>query len=389
MNSRDGRPAVFGYARTSPRVQTRQRQRQQVRHAAFNPFRVCSVRAGSRWQQPCCVARRPSPGPSSRPCRHRRCRAGRKPSAAAADRDYRVDAARHVYASFPSRIHKGKLPPLMYAVMITDTEIDASGQVVNVSVARPPAAAKEVAPWVVSLIRNAAPFPAPTKLAGSAERDLPRDLARRPDRPIPGRYADRRPARRILRTAVLGRPRRPRRRGRKATVGRAVASASASVRPPPAASRRALPPRPSSRGGNRRVRRARTSGASRRAPSARAFEKRLKRKTKSQTRKHCAPSTRARAPTKRGASSAANMCSKIAPYGGHALDFVERVLEARVGWCRTAPSRSRSAGFSVSNNATRRCTRGSGLSTLEPGRAPDRGEVQRVAAGGASPSARA
>jgi hypothetical protein len=55
----------------------------------------------------------------------------------------------------------------MYAVMITDTEIDASGQVVNVSVARPPAAAKEVAPWVVSLIRNAAPFPAPTKLAGS------------------------------------------------------------------------------------------------------------------------------------------------------------------------------------------------------------------------------
>jgi periplasmic protein TonB len=93
---------------------------------------------------------------------------GPSPSAAAAAKDYRVDAARHVYASFPSRILKGKLPPLIYAVMITDTEIDATGRVVNVSVARPPAAAKEVEPWVVSLIRNAAPFPAPVKLAGSS-----------------------------------------------------------------------------------------------------------------------------------------------------------------------------------------------------------------------------
>ena len=88
---------------------------------------------------------------------------GPKPSAAAADRDYRVDAARHVYASFPSRIHKGKLPPLIYAVMITDTEIDAQGNVVDVQVVRPPASATEVTPRVVSLIRRASPFPAPAK----------------------------------------------------------------------------------------------------------------------------------------------------------------------------------------------------------------------------------
>jgi len=90
------------------------------------------------------------------------------PSVAAVEKDYKIEAARHVYAAFPTRIHKGKLPPMMYAVMITDTEIDAAGQVVNVSVARAPAAAKEVAPWVVSLIRNAAPFPAPIKVAGGA-----------------------------------------------------------------------------------------------------------------------------------------------------------------------------------------------------------------------------
>jgi periplasmic protein TonB len=90
------------------------------------------------------------------------------PSAASADKEYRLDAARHVYAAFPARVHKGKLPPMMYAVMITDTEIDATGQVVNVSVARPPASAKEVAPWVVSLIRGAAPFPAPARLGGAS-----------------------------------------------------------------------------------------------------------------------------------------------------------------------------------------------------------------------------
>jgi hypothetical protein len=89
-----------------------------------------------------------------------------EPSAAADEVAYRKDAARHVYAAYPLRIHKGKLPPMMYAVMITDTEIDPTGQVVNVKVARPPAAATEVTPWVVSLIRKASPFPAPTKIAG-------------------------------------------------------------------------------------------------------------------------------------------------------------------------------------------------------------------------------
>jgi len=79
---------------------------------------------------------------------------------------YRMEAAKHLYAAFPSRVHKGKLPPMMYAVMITEAEVDAAGQVLNVKVIRPPAAAKEVTPWVTSLIRRAAPYPAPVKMAG-------------------------------------------------------------------------------------------------------------------------------------------------------------------------------------------------------------------------------
>ena len=87
-----------------------------------------------------------------------------EPSAAGDERAYRADAARHVYRAYASRIYKGKLPPMMYAVMITDTELDADGTVRSVTVARPPAAAKEVTPWVMALIRGASPFPAPRQL---------------------------------------------------------------------------------------------------------------------------------------------------------------------------------------------------------------------------------
>ena len=92
-------------------------------------------------------------------------------SAAEIEKEYRIDAARHLYAIYPSRIFKGKLPPLMYSVMVVETEIDGSGEVKNVNVVRKPAA-DEVAPWVVSMIRRAGPFPAPAKFAGASVRYL-------------------------------------------------------------------------------------------------------------------------------------------------------------------------------------------------------------------------
>ena len=87
-----------------------------------------------------------------------------QPSEAELERDYRIDAARHVYSAYPTRIYQGRMPAFMYAVMVTDTEIDASGAVLKVTVVRGPASAKEVTPWVVALIRRAAPFPAPVRL---------------------------------------------------------------------------------------------------------------------------------------------------------------------------------------------------------------------------------
>jgi periplasmic protein TonB len=92
-------------------------------------------------------------------------------SAAEIEKEYRIDAARHLYTIYPSRIFKGKLPPLMYSVMVVETEIDGAGEVKSVNVVRKPAA-DEVAPWVISMIRRAGPFPAPAKFAGATVRYL-------------------------------------------------------------------------------------------------------------------------------------------------------------------------------------------------------------------------
>ena len=90
-----------------------------------------------------------------------------RPSDAEIEKEYRIDAARHLYAAYPARVMRGKMPPLLYSVMVVETEIDPTGQVLNVNVVRKPAAA-EVAPWVVAMIRRAAPFPAPVKMPGGA-----------------------------------------------------------------------------------------------------------------------------------------------------------------------------------------------------------------------------
>jgi hypothetical protein len=81
------------------------------------------------------------------------------------EQEFRIDAARHLYTCFPMRVYRGKLPPLLYGVMMVETELDATGAVVNINVIRKPAA-DEVAPWIMAMIKRAAPFPAPAKMAG-------------------------------------------------------------------------------------------------------------------------------------------------------------------------------------------------------------------------------
>jgi hypothetical protein len=86
-------------------------------------------------------------------------------SAAEIEREYRIDAARHVYAAYPMRVYRGKVPPLIYSVMMVETEIDATGKVVDVTLVRKPAA-DEVVPWVMAMIKRASPFPPPARMPG-------------------------------------------------------------------------------------------------------------------------------------------------------------------------------------------------------------------------------
>jgi periplasmic protein TonB len=86
-------------------------------------------------------------------------------SIAEIEREYRIDAGRHLYASYPMRVYRGKVPPLIYSVMVVETEIDAAGAVLSISVVRKPAA-DEVAPWVLAMIRRAAPYPPPLRFPG-------------------------------------------------------------------------------------------------------------------------------------------------------------------------------------------------------------------------------
>jgi hypothetical protein len=87
-----------------------------------------------------------------------------QPSGAPDAQAFRVDAARHVYAAYPAQILKGKLPPLVHAIVVTETEVDARGRVLGVRIVRQPASAREVTPWVVSMIRRAAPLPPPVRI---------------------------------------------------------------------------------------------------------------------------------------------------------------------------------------------------------------------------------
>ena len=95
-------------------------------------------------------------------------RVGMQRVSTAADlRSYRLDAARHVYAAYAPRIFKGRLPPLIHAVVVVETTVDANGRPSDVKVVRGPSHAPDVTAAVVEMIRRASPLPASTRLAGN------------------------------------------------------------------------------------------------------------------------------------------------------------------------------------------------------------------------------
>lgn len=85
-------------------------------------------------------------------------------SSAASARAYRQDGASHLYGLNAERIYKGRLPPQLYAIGVLNVDIDRGGRVTRLVWLRPPRHAPEVIAEIERTVRQAAPFPAPTRL---------------------------------------------------------------------------------------------------------------------------------------------------------------------------------------------------------------------------------
>lgn len=85
-------------------------------------------------------------------------------SNAATAREYRRDAARHIYEANKSRIYGGQLPPMLYAVGTLQVHLDANGKVLSLHWMRAPKHAPEVIAEIERFVLKASPFPAATRL---------------------------------------------------------------------------------------------------------------------------------------------------------------------------------------------------------------------------------
>jgi hypothetical protein len=88
----------------------------------------------------------------------------RKISHATTPRDYRKDAAQHLYGHNTHRIYQGKMPPLLYAIGVLEVEVDSKGHVTGTHWMRAPGQAPEVVAEIERTVRLAAPFPVPARM---------------------------------------------------------------------------------------------------------------------------------------------------------------------------------------------------------------------------------
>jgi len=85
---------------------------------------------------------------------------------------YRRDAATHLYAHNTARIYKGILQPHLYAIGVLDVDIDRQGQVTGINWRRAPKHAPEVMAEIVRTVRQAAPYPIPSRMGRVTYSDV-------------------------------------------------------------------------------------------------------------------------------------------------------------------------------------------------------------------------
>lgn len=79
-------------------------------------------------------------------------------------KDYRRDAATHLYGKAAERIYKGKMPALLHAVGVLQVDIDRNGGVTDVRWMRAPSHVPAVMAEIERTVRAAAPYPAPIRM---------------------------------------------------------------------------------------------------------------------------------------------------------------------------------------------------------------------------------
>jgi len=136
-----------------------------TRHRSRLWICIASIVAGCTTEPPSSPpkAARPEPKPAAQAAVPPEA-APTKVSYAGTPRDYRRDAAAHLYAHNSGRIFPGKMPPLLYAIGVLQVDINARGAVTALRWMRAPSQAPEVVAEIERSVRRAAPFPAPTKM---------------------------------------------------------------------------------------------------------------------------------------------------------------------------------------------------------------------------------
>jgi periplasmic protein TonB len=82
-------------------------------------------------------------------------------SAARNARDYRKDAASHLYARHREHIYPGRLPPMLEAVGVLNVDIDRHGGVKSMQWMRAPRHVPHVMQKIEQMVKAAAPYPVP------------------------------------------------------------------------------------------------------------------------------------------------------------------------------------------------------------------------------------
>lgn len=80
-------------------------------------------------------------------------------------KEYRKDAAGHLYGMNAQRIYKGRMPPLLEAVGVLNVDIDQKGAVKAVNWMRAPKHVPQVMAEIERMVKAAAPYPVPRHLS--------------------------------------------------------------------------------------------------------------------------------------------------------------------------------------------------------------------------------